>query len=307
MNSILLLNKPLHLSSSQAVQKIKRLFKADKAGHAGTLDPLATGMLPICLNKATKINQFLLKNDKSYQATIQLGTLTDTGDLSGQVIAQKPSQHLLFDTINQVVKSHQGEQWQTPPHYSAVKHQGKPLYSYARKGIQINKPARKVNISQIDLLRCTQSDDGLLCDIEITCSSGTYIRSLAESIGTDLGCGATLAKLHRCWCDPFRSQTLCDLKTLENMDYCERFQQLLPIERVLGHMPKCCISENDMNKYLSGQPIELNQTSQPKRIDLTKNAEQTQKCLVFQAQQLIGIADIQGGHLQPRILLYGNR
>jgi len=192
MSGVLLLDKPAGITSQSAVSKAKRLFAATKAGHTGTLDPLATGLLPICFGEATKFSHLLLDADKTYAATVRLGVTTTTGDMEGTVTATAPA---AFDrpVLEAVLKRFAGEILQTPPMYSAVKHAGKPLYKYARAGLKLARAPRRVCIRRIEFADFTRGEMRIL----VTCSKGTYIRVLAEDIGRELGCGACLAALRR--------------------------------------------------------------------------------------------------------------
>ncbi|PJC02436.1 MAG: tRNA pseudouridine(55) synthase TruB, partial [Gallionellales bacterium CG_4_9_14_0_8_um_filter_59_50] len=192
LDGVLLFDKPLLLSSNIALQKVRRLFRAEKAGHTGTLDPLATGLLPICFGEATKFTHALLDADKRYLATLRLGQRTTTGDAEGEVVAQR-AVAVTADQLRQVLAAFTGEIQQLPPMYSALKHQGKPLYEYIRQGETVERAARPVVIHELALQRW--AGDELVLDVR--CSKGTYVRTLAEDIGEALGCGAHLTGLRR--------------------------------------------------------------------------------------------------------------
>ncbi|WP_369802428.1 tRNA pseudouridine(55) synthase TruB [Sulfuriferula sp. AH1] len=187
-----MLNKPVGITSNTALQIAKRLYQAEKAGHTGTLDPFADGLLPLCFGEATKFSQYQLEADKRYRAVLQLGVTTTTGDPEGEVL-ETCAVDVMADQVTHVVAGFVGNIMQTPPMYSALKHQGKPLYEYARAGITIERPARPVLIRSIDILEF----GGNTLVIDVTCSAGTYIRTLAEDIGHMLGCGAHLTRLTR--------------------------------------------------------------------------------------------------------------
>jgi len=193
VDGIVLLDKPIGLSSNQALQRVRRLFRAARAGHTGALDPLATGMLPLCLGEATKFSQFLLDADKRYITCIQLGKGTTTGDREGDVLTDLPVPELTDEALESVLNRFRGEIEQIPPMYSALKHEGKPLYEYARQGIVIERKRRQVTIADLTLV--SRTADTLTLDIR--CSKGTYIRTVGEDIGEMLGCGAHLHSLHR--------------------------------------------------------------------------------------------------------------
>ena len=207
---MLLLDKPLGLSSNQALQQVKRLYSAAKAGHTGSLDPLATGLLPICLGEATKFSHFLLDADKSYRALVKLGSTTSTGDAEGEVLSTVEV-NVTAKMIDAALKRFTGVIQQIPPMYSALKHQGKALYEYARQGVEIERARRTVTIHRINL---NAFEQGTL-DITVGCSKGTYIRTLAEDIGQVLGCGAHLAGLRRLSTAHFE---LADAYTIERLE-----------------------------------------------------------------------------------------
>lgn len=214
MNGILLLNKPLHISSFQLVSKVKRLLGIKKIGHGGTLDPLASGMLPICLGEATKFARFLLDADKSYTVTARMGVKTTTGDAEGEVVSDIGDFSLTEQRIQAAISALTGQIEQTPPMYSALKHKGRPLYSYARAGEEIERKQRTVNIYDFSIVSWQQPF--LTC--RVRCSKGTYIRSLLESLGDDLAVGASLFTLHRDSVAPFVSSAMISLTDLESLN-----------------------------------------------------------------------------------------
>ncbi len=215
LDGVLLLDKPEGLSSNHALQRAKRALDARKAGHTGTLDPFATGLLVCCLGRATKIASSMLEADKAYVATLQLGQETDSGDLTGNIVFQAPPE---FDGVSRehledVLAAFRGEIEQIPPMYSALKRDGKPLYEYARQGIELERPARRVTIRSLELLEF----DGRRAVIDVHCSKGTYIRTLAEDIGRQLGCGAHLTALRRTRVGPFDLEDAIGLEALQAM------------------------------------------------------------------------------------------
>lgn len=252
IDGVLLLDKPLGYSSNQALQQVKRLYQAAKAGHTGSLDPLATGLLPICLGEATKFSHFLLDADKSYRALIQLGSTTTTGDAEGEVLIRNEvnvTSAFLQETISKFV----GQIEQVPPMYSALKHEGKALYEYARNGQEIVRPARTVTIFDIKL----NSFDPVLnsVEIDVVCSKGTYIRTLAEDIGQALGCGAHLAGLRRLTTAHFSLQHACTLEQLEAMSMEQRDKALLPVESPVQDLPSLTLDADSAYYLLQGQSI----------------------------------------------------
>jgi len=213
VDGILLLDKPLHLSSNQALQKVKHLFQAKKAGHTGSLDPLATGMLPLCFGKATKLAQGLLGVDKKYVVTAKLGEMTTTGDAEGDVIETKPVPAVTIEALQAVLMRFTGEIQQTPPMYSAVKMGGKPLYELARQGITVERQSRPVTIYVISLKELALP----FVTLEVHCSKGTYIRTLVEDIGRALGCGAYVTALRRTVVGNFLEDSMLTLDQLREL------------------------------------------------------------------------------------------
>ena len=213
VNGIFLLNKPLGLSSNQALQRVKNLFDANKAGHTGSLDPLATGVLPICLGEATKFSQFLLDSDKHYRSTFTLGVRTETGDCDGTVRQEQDASTVTEAQIEIAIEAFRGDILQIPSMYSALKHNGQPLYKLARQGIEVEREARPVTIFKYNILGFRPGPKAEL-DVEVHVSKGTYVRSLAEDLGNALGCGAHVSALHRNIAGPF---TDADTMTLEEL------------------------------------------------------------------------------------------
>ena len=250
VSGVLLLDKPLGYSSNQALQKVKWLFQAAKAGHTGTLDPLATGLLPICLGEATKFAQYLTDADKTYVATIKLGVTTTTGDAEGEVLESR-SVDVTQQQFENACQQFLGEISQVPPMYSALKHEGKALYEYAREGVEIERKPRLVTIRDI-LIQRFDSD---VVDIEVTCSKGTYIRTLAEDIGQLLGCGAHLIALRRTATAAYRIQQAYTLDQIEAMSLQQRDQYLMPVDSAINDLPKVTLSEEQAYYLLQGQAI----------------------------------------------------
>lgn len=250
VNGILLLDKPLGLSSNQALQKAKRLLNAKKAGHTGSLDPLATGMLPICFGEATKFSQYLLDADKAYQTTGVLGVTTTTGDSEGEIVHQVDSLPAISQAeLDLVLSKLTGSIAQTPPMYSALKHQGKPLYTYARRGEVIERKPRHVEIKS---LKCSNFD-GKSFDLSVKCSKGTYIRSLVESIGEALGVGAHVTKLHRVYTAGFETSPMISLESLADATPEARLEHLLPVDAAVAALPKLQVSALEAEALKKGQ------------------------------------------------------
>lgn len=250
INGILLLDKPIGFSSNQALQKIKWLLQAAKAGHTGTLDPLATGLLPLCFGEATKFAHFLTDADKTYVATIKLGATTTTGDAEGEVLTTSPVNVSRVE-IEQVCRQFTGEISQTPPMYSALKFEGKALYEYARAGVEIERKARRVTIQNIEV----HSFAGDVAVISVTCSKGTYIRTLAEDIGKQLGCGAHLIGLRRTATADYQIAQAVTLEQFEAMSEEERLAALAPPDSAVHYLPAVTLDSDAAFYLLQGQAV----------------------------------------------------
>ena len=250
LHGVLLLDKPLGLSSNDALQKAKWLLRAEKAGHTGTLDPLATGLLPLCFGAATKFSQVSLDADKAYEAVLMLGVTTTTGDAEGEVLERRDVA-VSRAQIDAVVAQFTGLIDQVPPMYSALKFEGRPLYEYARAGITIDRPSRQITIHSIDVLdwRAEQPDR---LTIAVRCTKGTYIRTLAEDIGRDLGCGASLAALRRTVAGPLNVTQAITLDALAALTEAEREALLRPPDSLLADWPALCLPEDEAGRFLTG-------------------------------------------------------
>ncbi|RDI42461.1 tRNA pseudouridine(55) synthase TruB [Aquicella lusitana] len=255
VHGILLLDKPIDITSNAALQKVKRLFSAKKAGHTGSLDPLATGMLPLCFGEATKFSQFLLESDKTYHVVVKLGVQTTTGDAEGEVVATAPVVDVTTDRIEQVMKTFLGEIEQVPPMYSAIKHQGKPLYELARRGIEVAREPRRIRIFSIKLEQLKQDE----CTFSVHCSKGTYIRTLAEDIGRALGCGGHVIALRRLTVMPYGNAQMYTLSTLEAIAETTGYEGLaaclLPVETAVQVYPAVKLSTSAAFYLRMGQPV----------------------------------------------------
>jgi tRNA pseudouridine55 synthase len=245
---VLLLDKPLGLSSNNALQKCKWLLRAEKAGHTGTLDPLATGVLPLCFGAATKFSQLHLDADKTYEALARLGARTTTGDAEGEVIEQRPVPELSAQRLAQVQALFTGPIAQVPPMHSALKRDGKALYEYAREGVEVERVARDVTIHELQL----SLEAPELLRIVARVSKGTYIRTLGEDIGAALGCGAHLVKLRRIATGPFEVAQCVTLAELEALPANERESRLLPVESLLPGHQRVTLGPEDAGRFLSG-------------------------------------------------------
>ncbi|RZI70003.1 MAG: tRNA pseudouridine(55) synthase TruB [Variovorax sp.] len=247
VHGVLLLDKPLGLSSNQALQKAKWLLRAEKAGHTGTLDPLATGVLPLCFGAATKFSQLHLDADKTYEAGLRLGVKTSTADAEGEVLAEREV-NVTADDLARVRAQFTGPMRQTPPMHSALKKDGKALYEYAREGIEVERAARDVTVYQLELAR--EALDAIR--LRATVSKGTYIRTLGEDIGEALGCGAHLSALRRTATGDFDQTRCVTLEALEAMSEEERHAQLLPAESLVAGHKRVTLGTEDAARFLSG-------------------------------------------------------
>jgi len=292
VHGVLLLDKPLGLSSNDALQKAKWLLRAEKAGHTGTLDPLATGVLPLCFGAATKFSQLQLDADKTYEATLRLGATTTTADAEGEVIAQRPV-NITASEVSDTLARFTGPIEQVPPMYSALKKDGKALYEYARDGIDVERQARHVTIYSLALVEAPQDWSRVNeLKIRVSCSKGTYIRTLGEDIGEALGCGAHLSALRRIGTGGFDVKQCVTLAELEAMTEAAREARLLPTESLLaGHTP-VTLDEDNAGRFLSGLRRRGSWPDAP-------------RACVFGAspRALLGSAHIKAGELIPGRLL----
>lgn len=250
VNGVLLLDKPSGMTSNTALQRVKRLFNAAKAGHTGTLDPLATGLLPICLGEATKFSQYLLDSDKVYQATAKLGQTTSTGDSEGDIIDSRVVNVARW-RLEQAIQRFTGKITQLPPMYSALKHQGKALYHYARRGETVERPRRAITIHRLILDRF-QDDE---FDVTVACGKGTYIRVLMEDIGNDVGCGAHLIALRRLASGRFSIQQAVTLAQLEQLSSGQRDGCLLLVDALLEDYPGVALDKESAFYLRQGQKV----------------------------------------------------
>ncbi len=286
LDGVLLFDKPLELSSNTALQKVRRLFQAEKAGHTGTLDPLATGLLPICFGEATKFSMALLDADKTYRALLRLGQTTTTGDAEGEITAEHPVE-VGQDDVDAVLAKFRGEIQQLPPMHSALKHLGKPLYEYIRKGETIERELRSVVIHELIL----NSFSGNEMDITVRCSKGTYIRTLAEDIGAALGCGAHLIGLRRTAIAHFNLNDGYNWQQLAAMSDEERAACVLPLESLIPDMPRLQLDAGQIKRLAQGQRLGLDTGLPDGKISL------------HGPQGFIGVGLLQGRRLAPDRLL----
>ncbi len=286
LDGVLLFDKPLELSSNIALQKVRRLFQAEKAGHTGTLDPLATGLLPICFGEATKFSNALLESDKTYRALIQLGQITTTGDAEGEItstcaVKLEPAQ------VSAALRNFMGQIEQVPPMHSAIKYQGKPLYEYIRKGVTVERKSRSVTIYELILERFAGDE----LEITVRCSKGTYIRTLAEDIGQSLGCGAHLRGLRRTAIGRFRLEGAHTLAQLEAMTMPQRDACLMPLDNLLQELPALELDAAQMIRIAQGQRLVIETVLPDCKVRLVG------------AGRFIGVGNLEGQQLAPVRLL----
>ncbi|WP_180057395.1 tRNA pseudouridine(55) synthase TruB [Acinetobacter sp. YH12090] len=275
VHGVFLLNKPLGISSNAALQKVRWLYRAQKAGHTGALDPLASGLLPICLGEATKFSHFLLDSTKRYQTTIQLGHSTTTGDVEGEVLLEAAVPALTEENILTVLTQFTGDIQQVPPMYSALKKEGRPLYELARKGIEIERDARPISIYALELLGFTDNS----ITLDVTCSKGTYIRVLGEDIAKALGSYGHLTYLHRIQTGHFDLIPSYTLDYLESLSEAEREALLLPVYAPIEHFPQVQVPEGRAEYFCHGMESNID------------HAAATQ-VLVFEGEKCLGLAEI---------------
>lgn len=262
INGVILLDKPTGISSNDALQKVKRIFFAEKAGHTGALDPLATGMLPICLGEATKFSQFLLDSDKRYRVIAKLGERTDTSDSDGEVVETRPVD-VNLEKLEACIDTFRGESDQVPSMFSALKYQGKPLYEYARKGIEVPRESRKITVYEIVLHRF----EGDEVEMEVHCSKGTYIRTIVDDLGEMLGCGAHVTMLRRTGVAKYPYEKMVTIEQLnELLEQAHRDEVapkelldplLLPMDTAVEDLPEVNLNAELTNLVQHGMPVQV--------------------------------------------------
>lgn len=275
ISGIFLLNKPLGISSNAALQRVRWLFRAEKGGHTGALDPLASGLLPICLGEATKFSHFLLDSTKRYQTTIHLGQSTTTGDVEGDVLLEKAVPKLDEALIEKVLTQFIGDIQQIPPMYSALKKEGRPLYELARKGIEIEREARPIHIYDIQLLSFAENS----LTLDITSSKGTYIRVLGEDIAKALGTYGHLTYLHRIQTGHFELNPSYTIEYLESLTEQQREQLLLPVYASIDHFPKIQVPEGRSEYFSRGMESNIDHCAE-------------EQVIVFDGEKCLGLAEI---------------
>ena len=292
INGIVILDKATGLSSNAALQQVKKLYEANKAGHTGSLDPLATGVLPLCLGEATKVSQFLLDSDKRYRTKIKLGERTDSGDKTGKVIQSIADFSVSEAGIEKELDAFRGEIEQLPPMHSALKVDGVPLYKMARKGIEIRREKRKVTIYEINLLNIAED----VIELDITCSKGTYIRTIADDLGQALGCGANIIELRRTEAGVFREEDCKDLEALSELKVQGGLEfideQLIPMDQAIVELPEVNLPTVTASHLKNGQAV------------IVRHLPEEGLVRLYEEEQFIGIGCIDDdGKVAPRRLI----
>ncbi len=299
INGVVLLDKPTGISSNDALQKVKRIYFAEKAGHTGALDPLATGMLPICLGEATKFSQFLLDSDKRYRVIAKLGERTDTSDSDGEVVETRPVD-VSLDKLEACIDKFRGESDQVPSMFSALKYQGKPLYEYARKGIEVPRESRKITVYEIVLHRF----EGDEVEMEVHCSKGTYIRTIVDDLGEMLGCGAHVTMLRRTGVAKYPYEKMVTLEQLnELLEQAHRDEiapkelldpLLLPMDTAVEDLPEVNLNAELTNLVQHGMPVQVLGAPEGTPLRMTSGEEKL----------FIGVAEVNAdGKVAPKRLV----
>lgn len=299
IDGVLLLNKPLGMTSNQALQRVKRLFFVAKAGHTGSLDPLATGVLPLCFGESTKFSQFLLDADKRYNSTFRLGVTTTTGDAEGDILQEVSTSALTKANVEAALNKFVGEITQIPSMYSALKHEGQPLYKLARKGIEVERKSRTVTVHTLELLAFRPGENAEV-DVCIHCTKGTYIRSIAEDLGATLGCGAHVIHLHRSASGAFNESQSVTLEALE----LERGEQraevldhhLLPIDAPVVDLQALILPEDSSYYFRMGNPV--------MDAGVFRAGQEGDIVRVFcESGQFLGLGELNEGRVAPKRLI----
>ena len=294
VNGVLVLNKPAGMTSSDAVQQAKRIYGAQKVGHTGSLDPLATGVLPLCFGEATKFSQYLLESDKKYRARIKLGITTDTGDADGAVISEVSPAGIGASEVEQAICAFRGAIKQVPPMYSALKHNGQPLYKLARQGIAVERKVRDVMVYEIEMSEFISDE----FEIELHCSKGTYVRSIAEDLGKALGCGAHVKSLHRRAAGPYCEKEMVDLDALRQIEDQQGLDALLqPMASAVAQWPAVKMVEPTAYFVRQGQPVQVAHAPLNGWVQLMEIAENSE-------ERFLGVGEILAdGRVAPRRLV----
>lgn len=294
VSGILLLDKPAGITSNGALQRVKHLFFAQKAGHTGSLDPIATGILPICLGEATKFSGFLLNADKSYLAECQLGVVTRSGDCEGEVVSERPVENVTEEKIRQALQQFEGDIEQIPPMHSAIKVNGQPLYKLAHQGIEVERDAREVTIYELDLVSYDPEEEKMV--LRVHCSKGTYVRTLVEDVGEVLGCGAHVTALRRITLGPYQEQDLYTIEQLEAMYEEDKFSMdahLLALDSAVEDYDAVTLDADSSYYIRQGQPVQISGAPDEGWVRIYNEQE-----------QFVGVGEIDSdGRVAPRRLV----
>jgi tRNA pseudouridine55 synthase len=287
---IIVINKPRGLTSNGTLQRVRKAFGAKSAGHVGTLDPMATGMLPLCLDEATKVIAEVESGGKCYEFTVELGARTDTGDAEGEVVERQPVPSLEAARVDAALAGFRGIQQQVPPMYSALKREGRPLYELARKGIEVERAARTIEIRRLELVAQRESAIDLVCE----CAKGTYIRVLGEDIARSLGTLGYLTRLHRAWVEPFKDLPMISLEAA--LAAAETGQNLLPADAALQGLPQAALTDEQVSALRHGQAV---------RAACRPEAQPGRRVRLYgPTGAFLGLAEVLSeGWLQPRRLI----
>ncbi|MCL2873021.1 MAG: tRNA pseudouridine(55) synthase TruB [Betaproteobacteria bacterium] len=294
VDGVLLLDKPVGMSSNAALQKARRLFQAEKGGHMGTLDPFASGLLPLCFGEATKFSRFVLDADKIYRATLRLGVTTTTGDPEGEIVEMREAAHVGLAAVEKALADFHGAQQQVPPRHAALKYQGRAYYEYARAGIDIPREARAIEIHALRLIDFASP----VLVFEAQVSKGTYIRTLAEDLGAALGCGAHLTALRRLQSGPFSMAAAFSLEALEAESESERMRHLLPTETLVQALLRVELAPAAASRFSQGQRLALRDVGDDVGTDQALYAVYAESDARF-----LGVAKIRDGALRPLRLI----
>ncbi len=297
LSGVVVLDKPRDMTSSDAVQHVKSSFNARKVGHTGSLDPLATGVLPLCFGEATKFSRFLLTADKTYWVKLKLGIRTASGDADGDVVEERSTDGVTQDRIQHALESFGGEIDQIPSMYSAIKYRGKPLYKYARQGVEIERESRRINVYSIEL----STFDGSEITLCVHCSKGTYVRTIVDDLGEQLGCGAHVVELRRLMAGPFKESDMVTFEEIETARADGRLDELLaPISSAVSQWPAVRLSATSAYYIRQGQPVLVPHAPSEGWVQLRESCSND--------EWFLGMGEImEDGRVAPRRLILGER
>lgn len=304
ISGVIVLDKPKQMSSNGAVQQAKKLFYAQKVGHSGSLDPLATGVLPLCFGEATKFSQYLLNSDKKYHARLKLGVSTDSGDADGSVLDERPVGDISFHDVDEALEAFRGEFEQVPSMFSAIKHKGQPLYKLARQGIEVERKPRPVAVYSNVVVELADNE----LTLELHCSKGTYVRSIAHDLGEALGCGAHVSELRRTMAGPFGEQDVVTFEVLDKAHREKRLDHMMkPVSSMVRQWPSVTLSDNTACYIKQGQPVIVPHAPTSGWVQLREQIH-TQKVereeTIEPSQRFLGVGEIlEDGRVAPRRLV----